>query len=74
MNLATLVEDKIRSGVLPLPPGPPQKYFAGKGTGQLCDLCEQAITAEDLEYELDTGSRRLRFHEECLDVWRQARG
>jgi hypothetical protein len=74
MNLATLVEDKIRSGVLPLPPGPPQKYFAGKGTGQFCDLCEQAITAEDLEYELDTGSRTLRFHEECLDVWRQARG
>ena len=74
MNLATLVEDKIRSGVLPLPPGPPQKYFAGKGTGQFCDLCEQAITAEDLEYELDTGGRTLRLHEECLDVWRQARG
>ena len=73
-DLATLVADKIRSGVLPLPPGPPQKYFAGKGTGQLCDLCEQAITSEDLEYELDTGSRTLRFHEKCLDMWRQARG
>jgi len=73
LNLATLVEDKIRSGVLPLPPEPPQKYFAGKGTGQLCDVCEQAITAEHLEYELDVSGRTLRFHEECLDMWRQAR-
>jgi hypothetical protein len=73
-DLATLVADKIRSGALPLPPEPPQKYFAGKGTGQLCDLCEQPITAEDLEYELDTGGCTLRFHEKCLDMWRQARG
>jgi hypothetical protein len=73
-DLATLVADKIRSGVLPLPPEPPQKYFAGKGTGQLCDVCAQAITAEELEYELDTGARTLHFHEKCLDMWRQARG
>jgi hypothetical protein len=73
-DLATLVADKIRSGALPLPPEPPQKYFAGKGTRQLCDVCEQAITAEDLEYELDIDGRTLRFHEKCLDMWRQARG
>jgi hypothetical protein len=72
-DLATLVADKIRSGALPLPPEPPEKYFAGKGTGQLCDVCEQAITAEHLEYELDVGVRTLRFHEKCLDMWRQAR-
>ena len=74
VDLATLVADKIRSGVLPLPPGPPQKYFAGKGTRQLCDVCERPITEEDLEYELDLGGRTLRFHEKCLDMWRQARG
>lgn len=71
-NLATLVAEKISSGALPLPPEPPQKYFAGKGTGQLCDLCEQAITADDLEYELDIDGRTLRFHEKCLDMWRQS--
>ena len=74
VDLATLVTEKIRSGVRPLPPEPPQKYFAGKGTGQRCDLCEQAITEEQLEYELDLGDRTLRFHEKCLDMWRQARG
>jgi hypothetical protein len=73
-DLATLVADKIRSGALPLPPAAPQKYFAGKGTGQLCDLCEQAITPDQLEYELDVESHTLRFHERCVDMWRQARG
>ena len=72
-DLATLVADKIRSGTLPLPPEPPEKYFAGKGTGQPCAICEQAITAKQLEYELDLGGRTLRFHEKCLDMWRQAR-
>jgi hypothetical protein len=73
-DLATLVADKIRSGVLPPPPEPTEKYFAGKGTGQLCAVCEQAITTEHLEYELDIGRRTLHFHEKCLDMWRQARG
>jgi len=54
VDLATLVADKIRSGVLPLPPELPEKYFPGKGTGQLCDVCEQSITADQLEY----GTRR----------------
>jgi hypothetical protein len=74
LALAAVIADKICSGSLPLPPEPPQKYFAGKGTGQLCDVCEQPITAADLEYELDTGGRTLRFHEKCLDMWRQVRG
>ena len=73
-GLAALVAEKIRSGALSLSPEPPQKYFAGKGTGQLCDVCEQPITAEDLEYELDTDGRTLRFHERCADIWRQACG
>jgi hypothetical protein len=73
-DLAMLVEEKIRSGALPLPPEPPAKYYGGNGTGQVCDVCEQAITPGQLEYELDMGGRTLRFHEKCLDMWRQARG
>ena len=73
-DLAMLVAERIRSGALPLPPEPPEKFFGGKGTGQCCDVCEQAITAEDLEFELDLGGRTLRFHEKCVDMWRQARG
>ena len=74
-DLATLIADKIRSGALPLPPEPPAKYYGGKGTGQLCDVCEQAITEDELEYEVDVSEgRTLRFHDRCLDMWRQARG
>jgi len=73
-DLATLVADKIRSGALPFPPPPPEKYFAGKGAGQLCDLCEQAIAADQLEYEVDVAGRTPRFHERCVDMWRQTRG
>jgi hypothetical protein len=72
-DLATLIADKIRSGALPLPPEPPAKYYGGKGTGQPCAVCEQAITEQQLEYELDIGGRTLRFHDKCLDIWRQAR-
>lgn len=73
-DMAALITDKIRSGILPLPPEPPEKYFAGKGTGQRCDVCEQAIAADQLEFEFDVDARTLRFHERCLEMWRQARG
>lgn len=43
-------------------------------TGQRCDVCEQPISAEQLEYEVDVDRRTLRFHEKCFDMWRQARG
>ena len=72
-DMATLIADKIRSGALPLPPEPPAKYYAGKGTGQRCDVCEQAITPKQLEYEVDVAGRTLRFHQHCLDMWRRAR-
>jgi len=47
-DLATLVADRIRSGALPLPPDPPAKYYAGKGTGQPCGVCEHAIRRKSL--------------------------
>jgi len=72
-DLARLVADKIRSGALPASPESPQRYFGGKGTGQLCDLCEQKITADQLEYEIDVNDRTPRFHERCADMWHQAR-
>jgi len=74
LGLAALVADKIRSGLLPLPPQPPEKYFGGKGSGQRCDVCEQPITVDQLQYETDIAGRTLRFHERCVEMWRQARG
>jgi len=65
--------DKLCQDCARLPP-PPEKYFAGKGTGQPCDLCQQAITADHLEYELDVDGRTVRFDEKCLDMWRQVSG
>ena len=72
-DLARLVADKVRSGALPLEP--PGRSFVGKGTVRRCDVCEQAITEDQLEYEVDVSEgRTLRFHDRCHDMWRQARG
>jgi hypothetical protein len=74
VDLATLVADKIRSGVLPLPPDPPEKCFVGKGTRRPCDGCDGIIEPDEIEYELDIAEgRTLRFHPKCLDAWHQAR-
>ena len=68
------IRDKIRSGSLPLPPEPPPKCFVGKGTNRPCDACDEIITPEQIEYELDvTDSRTLRFHDACLTAWHTAR-
>jgi hypothetical protein len=73
-DVATCIRDKIRSGVLPLPPDPPHKCYVGKGTMRPCDACDEVITVSEIEYELDiTESRTLRFHDACLTAWHQAR-
>ena len=73
-DVAANIQHKIRSGVLPLPPEPPQKCFVGKGTDRPCDGCDIVITPKDIEYELDvTETRTLRFHDKCLAAWHEAR-
>jgi hypothetical protein len=73
-DVAAGTRDKIRSGALPLPSDPPEKCFVGKGTSRPCDGCDEVITPEEIEYELDiAGGRTLRFHVKCLEVWHAAR-
>ena len=47
--------------------------WSGKGSGQSCDGCEQAIVATDFEIEADfLGGQALRFHAECFTAWQRA--
>jgi|RhiMetdeSRZDD1v2_1073273.scaffolds.fasta_scaffold03189_12 hypothetical protein len=73
-DLASTIRQKIRSGVLPLPSEVPRTYFVGKGTYRPCDACDEIITREQIEYELDIQNRTLRFHDPCLAAWHAARG
>lgn len=64
------VREKLRSGILPLPPDSPAKSWAGKGTGLPCEGCDRIITPDQIEYELDLpDSRKLRLHADCVGVW-----
>jgi hypothetical protein len=74
VDVATQIRDKIDSGALPLPPDPPGKCFVGKGTRRPCDGCDELITPDRIEYELDLADgRALRFHDSCLAAWHSAR-
>jgi len=56
----------------------PIRIWAGKGSGEVCAQCGQAIRPDDYEYELtprdgelDTAPPPLlrKFHLHCLDQW-----
>src|SRR5689334_19469595 len=51
--LLAVMRAKVTSGALPLPDQPPKTVWAGKGAGQQCDGCGQAITDKHIEYETD---------------------
>jgi hypothetical protein len=73
-DVAANIREKIQSGVLPLPPEPPQKCYVGKGTRRACDGCDEFIAPDQMEYELDiSDSRTLRFHDTRLTAWHAAR-
>ena len=66
-DVASNIREKIRSAILPLPSDTPPKCYVGPGTNRPCDACDEIITPERIEYELDiTEDRTLRFHDTCL--------
>jgi len=57
-----------------LPAVRPARTWAGKGTGASCLLCALAISADDVELELEfiettTASRCCRVHSQCFTAW-----
>jgi hypothetical protein len=58
------IERKLSAGLLPR--HRPVKSWAGFGTGETCDGCDQPILATEVEHELDFAeSLTLRFHTTC---------
>jgi len=63
------IERKLSAGLLPR--HHPVKSWAGFGTGESCDGCDQLIFATEVEYEVDFGeSLTLRFHATCEQILR----
>lgn len=62
------VRAKLDAGTLPrIATG---TIWAGRGTGQRCNGCDQPITLAEIEHEVERrDADTLRFHRECLHVW-----
>jgi len=61
---------RVKSGRLPCQP--PQYMWAGAGDGQRCSLCDRAIDAQQIEYELEFSTQPSvihRFHRICHEAW-----
>jgi hypothetical protein len=73
-ELKRIVTEKRRQGKLPRVPT--QRAWAGNGSGELCALCESAIGAGQIEYEVEAqngpDTQLLRFHELCYRLWSNA--
>ena len=52
------------------------RAWAGRGTGEQCDLCHQIIEEEQVEYEVELAEmhdRTLTLHLECYQRWTLSR-
>jgi hypothetical protein len=71
--LRTRARERIDAGQLPTQL--PVRSFAGPGSSKLCCLCDSAIVAPDIEFELDfdkpgaLGRMTIRLHARCYDSW-----
>ena len=71
-DLAAVIQAKVASGLLPK--DAPAKFWAGYGSGKVCDACDLSISLAGIEYEVDMADERtFRFHAACLTVWHQER-
>jgi hypothetical protein len=59
---------KVKNGALPT--DGVRRRWVGPGRGASCNGCDEAITPDDTEYEIDfSNALLLRFHRECLQTW-----
>lgn len=66
--LRLLAKRKIE--IAALPRQVPESAFAGKGSGLLCSLCEQRISAQEYELEYARADGEIpRFHIRCQEIW-----
>jgi hypothetical protein len=63
--------ERIADGRLPLALS--THIDAGYGAGILCDLCDQPIAAEKIEYDVidSRNGKTLRFHIACHFTWQR---
>lgn len=53
-----------------LPSIPPRHTLAGSGSGCACAVCDQTISPQELEYEIETGNGGSQhFHIACYTAW-----
>ena len=73
-ELKRIIAEKRRLGRLP--EVPTARAWAGNGNGAPCSLCESAIDAGEIEYEVEWqqagATQLLRFHELCYRLWSNA--
>jgi hypothetical protein len=60
-----------------LPRNKPARMWGGRGSGQICSLCDQPILDTEPEMELEYDGTEahsvVRFHLQCQSVWDEAR-
>ena len=60
----------VDTGLLPCEEG---KIWAGRGVGDTCAACADAIAPAEIEFEVDLPSGpTLRVHAQCHEIWLEA--
>ena len=73
-DVAARIRSKAGAGALPLPADAPERCWFGNGTSWDCDGCDEVITPQQTECEVElTESSTLRFHADCLTAWHEVR-
>src|ERR1700728_810028 len=70
-ELRSRARELISAGRLPC--SEHHRTWGGRGSNQPCSLCDQLITTDDVEYEIESlgpdSARVYRFHFACHDAW-----
>ena len=67
-GLVDRIRGKLDKGALPLEA--PNKMYAGHGSGEKCDGCDEDIRQAQVVYEMDYGADRMyRLHLACAGLW-----
>ena len=71
-DLSEIVRQRVREALASgaLPPVDGSRSWAGRGSGQKCRICNEAIGPDQIEHEVEAPDSVL-VHQACLILWRE---
>lgn len=70
-RVRAIIRLKLEAGLLPREQA--GRLWAGRGDGEVCNVCDEKITKKQTVYEWECNGGKIHMHIRCYELWNALR-